>query len=69
LETRAQPLEFCRWVQDKILRFFGRAALLRRPRIQARAAALPYREGEEIGPAPIAVSSRQKKLTKRPGCG
>ena len=39
-------------VQDKILRVFGRAALLRRPRIQGRAAALPYREGEEICPAP-----------------
>jgi len=25
--------------------FFGRAALLRRPRIQGRAAALPYQEG------------------------
>jgi len=35
-------------VQDKILRLFGRTALLRRPRIQGRAAALPYREREEI---------------------
>jgi hypothetical protein len=31
-----------------IIRVFGRAALLRRPRIQGRAAPLPYREGEEI---------------------
>ena len=38
--------------QDRILRVFGRAALLRRPRIQGGAAALPYREGEEICPAP-----------------
>ena len=35
-------------VQDRILHVLGRAALPRRPRIQGRAAALPYRDGEEL---------------------
>jgi hypothetical protein len=39
-------------VQDKNLHVFGRAALLRRPRIQGRAAALPYLEDEDFRPAP-----------------
>jgi hypothetical protein len=38
-------------VQDKILHVFGRAAL-RAAQIQGRAAALPYREGEEFCLAP-----------------
>jgi len=44
--------------QDRNLRILGRAALLRRPRIQGRAAALPYREAEEICPAPYLNSHR-----------
>jgi hypothetical protein len=35
-----------------MLHFFGSAALLRRPRIQGRAAALPCQEGEDFCPAP-----------------
>jgi len=43
--------------QDKVLHVFGRAALLRRPRIQGRAAALPYLEGEEtLRPRPAGRS-------------
>jgi hypothetical protein len=41
---RINPLP---WVQDKNLHVFGRAVLLRRPRIQGRAAALPCQEGED----------------------
>jgi len=41
-------------VQDRFLRLSGRAALLRRPRIQGRAAALPYQQGEEFCRAPPA---------------
>jgi hypothetical protein len=37
---------------DKNLDVAGRAALLRRPRIQGRAAALPYHDGEGFCPAP-----------------
>jgi len=37
---------------DKNLHDFGRAALLRRPRVQGRAAALPYHESEDFCPAP-----------------
>jgi hypothetical protein len=40
------------WVQDGFLRLSGRAALLRRPRIQGRAAALPYQSGGEFCAAP-----------------
>ena len=40
--------------QDENLRVFGRAALPRRPRIQGRAAALPYQDGEDFCPAPPA---------------
>jgi hypothetical protein len=39
-------------VQDKDLPVFGRAALLRRPRDQGRAAALPYQKGEDDCLAP-----------------
>jgi hypothetical protein len=39
-------------VQAKNLHVFGRAALLRRPRVQGRAAALPYQEGKDLRPAP-----------------
>jgi hypothetical protein len=35
-------------VRDKNPHVFGRAALLRRPRIQGRAAALPYQENEDF---------------------
>ena len=38
--------------QDENLHVVGRAALLRRPRIQGRAAALPYQEGEKSCRAP-----------------
>jgi hypothetical protein len=38
--------------QDKNPHVFGRAALLRRPRIQGRAAALPYQESEDSCHAP-----------------
>jgi len=37
---------------EKNLRIVGKAAPLRRPKIQGRAAALPYREGEDFCPAP-----------------
>jgi hypothetical protein len=37
---------------DKNLHVYGGAALLRRPTIQGRAAALPYLEGEDFRPAP-----------------
>jgi hypothetical protein len=43
-------------VYDKDLHIFGRAALLRRPRIQSRAAALPCQEGEDFCHAPRAAS-------------
>jgi hypothetical protein len=39
-------------LRDKNLYIFGRAALPRRPRIQGRAAALPYRESEGFCRAP-----------------
>jgi hypothetical protein len=39
-------------MRDKNLYVFGRAALLRRPRVQGRAAALPYQEGEDFCHAP-----------------
>jgi hypothetical protein len=39
-------------MQDKNLHVAGRAALLRRPSIQGRAAALPCLEGEDVRPAP-----------------
>jgi hypothetical protein len=42
-----------------ILRITGRAALLRRPRIQGRAAALPYQEGEDFCPAPPAPARKK----------
>jgi hypothetical protein len=35
-------------VQDKNLHVIGRAALLRRPRVQGRAAALPCQDGEDL---------------------
>jgi len=46
---------------DKNLHVVGRAALLRRPRVQGRAAALPYQEDEDSCPAPSSSisSSRQ----------
>ena len=65
-----RPCRGWRWstgsagVQDKILRVFGWAALLRRPRIQGRAAALPYREGEENCLAPF--STPPKKHSTNP---
>jgi hypothetical protein len=40
-------------VQDNNPHVFGRAALLRRPEDQGRAAALPYQEGEGFFHAPI----------------
>jgi hypothetical protein len=40
-------------VQDKNLHDAGRAALLRRPRIQVRAAALLYQEDEDFCHAPL----------------
>jgi len=44
------------WVQDKILRFFGRAALLRRPRIQGRAAALPTGKAKKSVLRPLVLN-------------
>jgi hypothetical protein len=38
---------------DKNLHVVGRAALVRRPRIQGRAATLPYQEVEDFCPAPL----------------
>jgi hypothetical protein len=48
-------------VQDKNLHDAGRAALLRRPRIQGGAAALPCQEDEDFCHAPI--QSRASVLT------
>jgi hypothetical protein len=39
-------------VRDRNLHVFGGAALLRRPKVQGRAAALPYQEGEDLCYAP-----------------
>jgi hypothetical protein len=47
-------------VQDKILHLFGRAALLRRPRIQGRATCLPH--AWQICPA-----GKVKSFVLRPG--
>jgi hypothetical protein len=41
------------WVQDKNFHVVGRAALLRCPRFQGRAAALPHQEGEDFCHAPV----------------
>jgi hypothetical protein len=37
---------------EENLHIFGRAALPRRPRIQGRAAALPYHDGKDFWPPP-----------------
>ena len=49
---------------DKNLHVVGRAALLRRPRIQGRAAALPCQKGEDLCPAPRRTLFPKKSLTK-----
>ena len=59
-DARAKGKPCFRRAQDKNLHVFGRAALLRRPRIQGRAAALPYQEGEEFCPAPPGESAGGK---------
>jgi hypothetical protein len=54
-------------VHDKNLHVSGRAALLRRPRIQGRAAALPYQESEDFRPAPWIIQNND--LCYRAGIG
>jgi hypothetical protein len=54
-----------RRVQDKNVHVFGGAALLRRPRVQGRAAALPYQEGEDFCPAPWSVDWRVWLVLRR----
>ena len=56
-------------LQDKNLHFFGRAALLRRPKLQGRAAALPYQEGEDSCHAPshaTATTTTQPEFSTPP---
>jgi hypothetical protein len=49
---------------DKNLHAFGRAALLRRPRVQGRAAALPYQEGGDLCPAPQPMAANILQLQR-----
>jgi hypothetical protein len=58
MERRQSPGD---GAQDKILH--GRAALLRRPRVQGRAAALPYQEGEVFGHTPPGDQGKQKGIS------
>ena len=55
--------EMGREMQDKNLHVVGRAALLRRPIVQGRAAALPYQEGVDFCHAPwVGRNSRHRNM-------